>query len=67
LNGEYFVSDSGNYIADCAFGEIGDPETLSDLLEMIPGVVENGLFIGIADQAIVAGPAGVQVLEAAED
>ena len=67
LNGEFFVTDSGNYIADCACGEIGDPETLSDLLEMIPGVVENGLFIGIADQAIVAGPAGVQVLEAVED
>jgi ribose 5-phosphate isomerase A len=66
LNGEYFVSDSGNFIADCAFGEIADPETLSDVLEMIPGVVDHGLFIGIADCAIIAGPAGVQVLEAAD-
>lgn len=67
LNGEFFVSDSGNYIADCAFGEISDPEALSDVLEMIPGVVEHGLFIGIADQAIIAGPTGVQVLDAVED
>jgi ribose 5-phosphate isomerase A len=66
LNGEYFVTDSGNYIADCAFREIGEPETLSDVLEMIPGVVEHGLFIGIADQAIIAGPAGVQFLDATD-
>jgi ribose 5-phosphate isomerase A len=67
LNGEFFVSDSGNYIADCAFGEIADPEALGDVLEMIPGVVEHGLFIGIADQVIVAGPSGVEILEAADD
>lgn len=67
LNGEYFVTDSGNYIADCAFGEIGEPESLGDVLEMIPGVVEHGLFIGIADRAIIAGPAGVQVLDATDE
>ena len=67
LNGEYFVTDSGNFIADCAFGGIGDPEALSDVLEMIPGVVEHGLFIGIADQAIIAGQAGVQILDAEDD
>lgn len=60
--GDLFVTDSGNYIADCAFGEISDPESLSDVLEMIPGVVEHGLFIGIADRAIIAGPTGVQIL-----
>lgn len=67
LNGEFFVSDSGNYIADCAFGEIGEPEALGDVLEMIPGVVEHGLFIGIADRAIIAGPAGVQLLDALDE
>jgi ribose 5-phosphate isomerase A len=66
LNGEFFVTDSGNYIADCAFGEIAEPEALADVLEMIPGVVEHGLFLGIADLAIVAGPSGVQILEPAE-
>ncbi len=62
--GDLFVTDSGNYIVDCAFGEISEPESLSDVLEMIPGVVEHGLFIGIADHAIIAGPSGVQVLDA---
>lgn len=67
LNGEYFVTDNGNYIADCKFDEIPEPETLSDVLEMLPGVVEHGLFIGIADLAIIAGPDGIDVLEADED
>jgi ribose 5-phosphate isomerase A len=62
--GDLFVSDSGNYIVDCAFGEISESEMLSDVLEMIPGVVEHGLFIGIADHAIIAGPSGVQILDA---
>ena len=61
-DGTPFVTDNGNYILDCAFGEIGDPETLDDALKMIPGVVENGLFIGLADIGIVAGPDGVVVL-----
>ena len=63
--GDNFVTDSGNFIADCAFGSIVDPESLSDVLEMIPGVVEHGLFIGIADMAILAGADGVEVIEAA--
>ncbi len=67
LNGEFFVSDSGNFIADCAFDEISEPEALSDVLEMIPGVVEHGLFIDIADQAIIAGPSGVQIIDAEDD
>jgi ribose 5-phosphate isomerase A len=57
-----FVTDGGNYIFDCAFGRIEDPEVLDEALKVIPGVVENGLFLGIADAAIVAGPGGVEVL-----
>jgi ribose 5-phosphate isomerase A len=49
-----FLTDNGNYIVDCAFSEIVNPSRLSDLLNAIPGVVENGLFVGMAD-AIVAG------------
>lgn len=63
-NGDLFVTDGGNYIVDCAFGAIDDVETLCDLLEMLPGVVEHGLFVGIADKVIFAGPGGVEVLEA---
>lgn len=59
-----FVTDGNNYIFDCAFGKIEDPESLDEALKFIPGVVENGLFLGIADAAIIAGPDGVAVLEA---
>jgi len=57
-----FVTDGGNYIFDCAFGRIADAEALDVALKSVPGVVENGLFLGMADQAIVAGPEGVEVL-----
>ncbi len=62
--GQAFLTDSGNYIVDCAFGRIDDPETLDEALKIIPGVVENGLFLGLADTAIIAGPDGVEVIEA---
>ena len=62
-DGQPFVTDSGNLILDCAFGRIDDPEALDEALKLIPGVVENGLFLGIADAAIVAGPDGVVMLE----
>jgi ribose 5-phosphate isomerase A len=59
-----FVTDGGNYILDCAFGAIDDPEALDEALKSIPGVVENGMFLGYADTAIVAGPGGIEVLDA---
>ena len=59
-----FVTDGNNYIFDCAFGRIEDPESLDEALKFIPGVVENGLFLGIADAAVIAGPEGVSVMEA---
>jgi ribose 5-phosphate isomerase A len=63
-DGKPFVTDNGNYILDCAFGQIEDPEALDDALKLIPGVVENGLFLGIADMGIIAGPQGVEILSA---
>jgi ribose 5-phosphate isomerase A len=63
-DGQPFVTDSGNYILDCAFGRIDEPDALDEALKIIPGVVENGLFLGLADVAIIAGPGGVEVLEA---
>ena len=62
-SGQPFLTDGGNCILDCAFGRIEEPEALDEALKLIPGVLENGLFIGIADVAIVAGPAGIAVLE----
>ena len=64
LDGQPFVTDGGNYIFDCAFGRIEDADALDEALKLIPGVVENGLFLGLADAAIIAGPDGVEVLEA---
>lgn len=46
---EPYVTDNGNYIFDCLMQAISDPKTLEQKLNMIPGVVENGLFIGMAD------------------
>ncbi|MBU2533099.1 MAG: ribose-5-phosphate isomerase RpiA [Alphaproteobacteria bacterium] len=63
-DGRPFVTDGGNFILDCAFGRIDDPEALAELLPFTPGVVDHGLFIGLADQAIVAGDNGVQVFDA---
>lgn len=62
-DGQPFTTDGGNCILDCAFGQIDEPEALDEALKLVPGVVENGLFLGIADAAIVAGPEGVAVLE----
>jgi ribose 5-phosphate isomerase A len=57
-----FVTDGGHYILDCSLGSIADPEALSEILSPIPGVVEHGLFIGLARTAIIAGDKGVEVL-----
>ena len=57
-----FITDGGHYILDCSLGAIAEPEALSEILSPIPGVVEHGLFVGIARAAIIAGAEGVEVL-----
>ncbi|WP_349958448.1 ribose-5-phosphate isomerase RpiA [Rhizobium sp. ZPR3] len=59
-----FVTDGGHFIVDASFGRIPDAEALSSKLYSIPGVVEHGLFIHMATQAIIAGPAGARTLQA---
>ncbi len=59
-----FVTDGGNLVLDCRFGAIEDPAALAQALQAIVGVLETGLFIGMATEAFVAGPDGVQHLEA---
>lgn len=66
-NGELFRTDSGNLIVDAHLGAIEDPEGLDQVLKMVPGVVENGLFIGLADAAVIASADGVEVIEAQYD
>ncbi|MFB2553642.1 ribose-5-phosphate isomerase RpiA [Ensifer soli] len=57
-----FTTDGGHYILDASFGRIPDAGALAQALNDIPGVVEHGLFIGIATLAIIAGPQGVRVM-----
>jgi len=64
IDGEEFITDGGHLILDASFGRIPDPEALSQALLQVPGVVEHGLFIGIADTAILAGSDGIKTLTA---
>lgn len=66
-DGSPFVTDNGNYIMDCHFSMIEDPEALDDALKLVPGVVDCGLFLGIADIGIIAGPMGVEILTSDDD
>lgn len=54
MNGERaFVTDEGNYILDLHLSRIGSPRQLALVLNQIPGIVENGLFIDICDQVVI--------------
>lgn len=52
-NGQAYVTDNGNYIVDCQFGEIAAPDELSRRIDAIPGVVESGLFVQMASLIVV--------------
>lgn len=62
-DGRVFITDGGHYILDCAFGAIPEPSVLSRALDTLPGIVDHGLFIGLASAAIIAGANGVEILE----
>lgn len=62
-DGHVFVTDGGHWIIDAHLGRITDAPRLAGLLSLIPGVVEHGLFIGLASTAILAGAQGVRVVE----
>jgi ribose 5-phosphate isomerase A len=61
-DGHAFVTDGGHWILDAALERIPDPPALAARLSGIPGVVEHGLFIGLADTAVLAHPDGVRVV-----
>jgi ribose 5-phosphate isomerase A len=61
--GQPVTTDGGNYIADCALPEIPDPATLEARLSSVVGVVETGLFLGMASAIMVGRPAGVAIIE----
>lgn len=62
-SGEAYVTDEGNFILDCDFGRIDQPRALAQLLDGIPGVMEHGLFVDIADVLILGCATGAVVLE----
>ena len=60
---EVYITDNQNYILDCDFGHITEPDILEKEINLIPGVVENGLFIDLADEVIVGSKQGIITLE----
>ncbi|MEM9107098.1 MAG: ribose-5-phosphate isomerase RpiA [Pseudomonadota bacterium] len=58
-----FETDGGHYILDASFGRIRDAEALASALNAVPGVVEHGLFLGYASQAIIAGSSGIRIIK----
>ena len=56
--GSPFTTDQGNYILDLHLGKIGDPEKLAVVLNQVPGVVENGLFVDICDLVVLGASDG---------
>jgi ribose 5-phosphate isomerase A len=62
-DGHVFVTDGGHWIVDAHLGRIADAPRLAGLLSAIPGVVEHGLFIGLASTAMLAGAGGIRVVE----
>ena len=62
IDDEPFLTDEHNFIVDCHFERIDDPAGLERELNLIPGVVENGLFINLAHRVFVGSPNGVTEL-----
>jgi len=61
-DGSQFVTDSGNMILDCNFGPLGEPLELANKLKTRAGIVEHGLFLGLATDLIIAGTDGIRHL-----
>jgi ribose 5-phosphate isomerase A len=62
-DGHVFVTDGGHWIVDAHLERITDAPRLAGLLNVIPGVVEHGLFIGLANTVVLAGARGIRVVE----
>ncbi|MCB1422964.1 MAG: ribose-5-phosphate isomerase RpiA [Nitratireductor sp.] len=61
-DGKPYLTDGGHFILDASFGRIPDAEALSSALLEIPGVVQHGLFIGLASTVVLAGEGGITLL-----
>jgi ribose 5-phosphate isomerase A len=63
-DGSPYITDEGNYIYDCHYEQIPDPAAVAHTIKSMTGVVEHGLFLGLASVAIIAGPTGARVMTA---
>ena len=61
-DGRPYLTDGGHFILDASFGRIPDAKGLSSALLEIPGVVQHGLFIGLASTVVLAGEGGINLL-----
>jgi ribose 5-phosphate isomerase A len=61
--GKVFITDNGNYVLDCHCGKIENPTNLHRELKLLTGVVETGLFTGMASIAVIASGDGVRIIE----
>lgn len=61
--GKPFLTDNGNHILDCAFGAIEDAPALEKRIKLLPGVIECGLFIGIADTLVIGFDDRIEIRE----
>jgi ribose 5-phosphate isomerase A len=62
-DGQPYLTDNGNQILDCHFGSIADPPALALILSAAPGIVEHGLFIGLASIALIGRGDSVEELK----
>jgi len=62
-DGHRFVTDGGHWIIDARCRQIAAPAEVASALAAIPGVVEHGLFVGLASKVVLAEPGGIRVLE----
>ncbi len=62
-DGQPFVTDCGNFILDCRCDRLPDPEAVAARLSSVPGIVEHGLFLGLARTIIIGGEDGATVFE----
>ncbi|HEY2356601.1 MAG TPA: ribose-5-phosphate isomerase RpiA [Phenylobacterium sp.] len=62
-DGQPVRTDGGNLIYDAACGRIEEPAALASALKSVTGVVEHGLFLDLAEQALIGGPSGVTTLD----
>ena len=61
-DGHAFVTDGGHWIIDAALDRIDDPKGMAHALSGVPGVMEHGLFVGLARMAIIGGPDGIKII-----